>query len=327
MMNAPCTRYRWNCPLPTLWAVVALLLIAESMDAQQAKPPPVKLPQLGDHTFIVNELVGDPFIKTYVRTSLGVGKVTDFEVPLAIIEGDTILGFKGDLLLAILEFEYQQAVKDWIASWGSVRLAGRLGTGVQSLLASGVTANVEFELGWLFKLYKSERAMLSGSLSINNGDVTGINVLQFVEDVIRGEEALLVQTTPSLHGGGGLRFAYGVSDLLGFYLIANLGYGESVDRQAASGWFVDTGGIASINIANRTSVPLGWGIGFRTASVPVTTDLDNDVTEALVRMAYTGTDDFSISLDLNYGDVPVIGLDPGPGTALATVRLNMRYYF
>ncbi len=319
---------RWcNGALRMVQSVVTLLLLVESVDGQQAEIQSVKLPRLGGHTFVVHDLVGDPFIKTYVRTSVGIGQVTDFEVPLGIVDNDTILGFKGDLVLAILEFEYQQAVKDWIAARGSVRLAGRLGTGVQSLLASGVTATTEFELGWLFKLFQSERIMLSGSLSINNGDVVAINVLQFVEQVIDGERAVLVQTTPSLHGGGGFRFAYGVNDLFGFYVLADVGYGESVDRQAASGWFYDAGGIASLNIAGRTSVPLGLGIGFRIVSVPVTSDLDNDVTEFLLRMAYTGTDDFSISLDLNYGDVPVIGLDPGPGTALATARLNMRYYF
>jgi hypothetical protein len=310
--------------LTGLAATVGLLLIAPPAEAQQAVTE-VKLPRLGKHTFVVNDLVEDPFIKTYVRNSVGIGSVSDFDVPLAIIDDDTIIGFKGDLVFATLEFEYQQAVKDWIAARGAFRLAGRLGTGVQSLLASGVTAANEFELGWLIKLFRSDRAMLSSSLNINNGDVTAINVLRFVEDIIDDQPASLIRTTPSLRGGGGLRFAYGLSPLFGFTVFGELGYGESVDRNAASDWYYQAGAGLSLNLEGRTSVPLGFSIGFRGESLPVASDIDNDIAEVLFRIAYTGRDDFSISIDINYGDLPATGLREE--ARLATVRLNMRYYF
>ena len=307
--------------LPT---TVGLLLVATPAAAQQAATE-VKLPRLGNHTFVVNDLVDDPFIKTYVRNSVGLGTLSDFDVPLAVIDGDTIIGFKGDLLFALLEFEYQHAVKDWIAAHGAFRLAGRLGTGVQSLLASGVTAANEFQLGWLIKLLRSERAMLSGSLNINNGDVTAINVLRFVEDIIDDQPASLIRTTPSLRGGGGLRFAYGLSPLFGFTVFGELGYGESVDRNAASDWYYKAGGGLSLNLNGRTSVPLGFSVGFRGESLPVAADIDNDIVELLFRIAYTGREDFSISIDVNYGDLPATGLRGNP--RLATLRLNLRYYF
>lgn len=311
-------RLTWLAP------TAALLLTTLAAEAQQATSE-VKLPQLGRHTFVVNDLVDDPFIKTYVRNSVGIGNVSDFEVPLAVIDDDTITGFTGDLLFATLEFEYQHAVKDWIAARGSFRLAGRLGTGVQSLLASGVTAANEFELGWLIKLLRSDRAMLSGSLNINNGDVTAINVLRFVENIIDDQPASLIRTTPSLRGGGGLRFAYGLSPLFGFTLFGDLGYGESADQRAASDWYYKAGGGLSLNLNGRTSIPLGFSVGLRGESLPVSSDVDNDIFEVLFRMAYTGRDDFSLSVDINYGDLPFTGLREGG--RLGTVRLNMRYYF
>jgi hypothetical protein len=310
--------------LEWLAVTVGLLLLTPPTAAQQASAE-VKLPRLGSHTFVVNDLVDDPFIKTFVRNSVGIGSVSDFDVPVAVIEGDTIVGFKGDLLFALLEFEYQHAVKDWIAARGSFRLAGRLGTGVQSLLASGVTAATEFELGWLIKLLRGDRAMLSGSLNINNGDVTAINVLRFVEDIIDDQPASLIRTTPSLRGGGGLRFAYGLSPLFGFTVFGDLGYGESVDSRAASDWYYEVGGGVSLNLNGSTSVPLGFSLGYKAQSLPVSSDIDNDIAEVLFRIAYTGRDDFSISVDINYGDLPVTGLREDG--RLGTMRLNMRYYF
>ncbi len=309
-----------------IWApVVALLLVTELAAAQQRPATEVNLPQLGSHTFVVNDLVDDPFIKTFVRNSVGIGNVSDFDVPLAIIEGDTIVGFTGDLLFALLEFEYQHAVKDWIAARGSFKVAGRLGTGVQSLLASGGTAATEFELGWLIKLLRSDRAMLSGSLNINNGDLTAINVLDFVEDIINDQPTSLIRTTPSLRGGGGLRFAYGLSSLFGFTVFGDLGYGETVDSHAASDWYYRAGGSASINLRGSTSIPVGFSVGFRGESLPASSDIDNDMAEVLFRIAYTGSDDFSISVDMNYGDLPTTGLRED--ARLATMRLNLRYYF
>jgi len=308
-----------------LTAVAALLLIAYPAAGQPASSTQTKLPQFGAHTFVVNDLVDDPFIKTYVRNSVGLGNVSDLEVPLAIIEGDTIVGFKGDLLYALFEFEYQHAVKDWIAVRGAFNLVGRLGTGVQSLLASGVTAEAGFELGWLIKLVRTDRAMLSGSFNIRNGDVTTINVLRFVEDIINGQPPSLIRTTPSLCGGGGVRYAYGLSALVGFTVYGELGYGESIDQRAASDWYYRAGGAASLNLNSVTPVPIGFSIGLRGESLPASDEIDDDIVEILLRLAYTGSDDFNVGVDANYGDLPATGL--GRNARLRTVRLNLRYYF
>ncbi len=306
-------------------ALLLTVLLAQPASAQQSDGSAVRLPQLGHHVFVVSDLVKDPFVKTYVRNSVGIGTVTGYDVPLGIIEGDSIVGIAGDLLYAILEFEYQHKVKDWIAVHGGVRLTGRLGTGVQSLLASGITASSEFELGWLIKLLRSERAMLSGVLNLNNGQITAISLLGFIDDLLAGDQASLVQTTPSLRGSGGFRFAYGVSQLFGFNLSGDVGYGESIDSKAGSAWYYRTGGYASFNFRESTAIPLGVAVGGRIESLPASDNIDDDVAEVLLRIAYTGTDNFSVSMDINYGDL--ISSTQFEGAGVGTVRFNLRYYF
>ena len=152
-----------------------------------------------------------------------------------------------------------------------------------------------------------------------------MSVLRFVEDIIDHQQPSLVRTTPSLRGGGGFRYAYGLSALVGFTVYGELGYGESIDQRAASDWYYRAGGAASFNLNGVTSVPIGFSIGFRGESLPASDEIDDDIVEFLLRLAYTGSDDFNVGVDANYGDLPATGL--GKNARLGTVRLNMRYYF
>ena len=141
-----------------LFLTLAGLLLsggATGLDAQGAEEGADRLrPLLGGHRFIPNSFTRDPFSRTYVRNSLGIGQALDVEfVPqLDIGGGDTIPGLSGDLLFAVLDFEYQHAVKDWLAVWGKINMIGRLGTDVGAILAQGATVLTGFELGWLIKL-------------------------------------------------------------------------------------------------------------------------------------------------------------------------------
>lgn len=114
---------------------------------------------LAGHAFTPNNLVPDPFIKTFIRNSVGIGSAVDIEFPVAIIDGDTIVGFDGDLVFALLDFEYQRTLRDWLAARGQFKLQARLGTNVGSLLASGITASTGFELGWLARLFQTDHTL------------------------------------------------------------------------------------------------------------------------------------------------------------------------
>ena len=94
-----------------------------------------RMPKLGNHNFLPNTFIRGPFINTYIRNTLGIGKAVDLDIPLLNVDGEEVIGLKGDLLFAALEFEYQHAVKDWLAVALEFEVIARLGTGVGSLLA------------------------------------------------------------------------------------------------------------------------------------------------------------------------------------------------
>ncbi len=286
----------------------------------------IRIPRLGGHTFVPNPFAPDPFVKTYVRNTIGIGMVRNLEIPIAVVDDEVIVGLRGSLVNAILEFEYQQAVKDWVAFRMQVRVVGRLGTGVQALLAQGITANTGFEFGWLFKLAQGRRTMFSGTLNIWNNNTTAINLLDWVEGVVDGEQVPLVRNVPSVRGGGGLRFAWAVSDLVGVILLTETGYGESVDRDNDDEWFYKFGATVDCDLKAKTSTPLGFAVGYRRDSFPEGgEDIASDVSEFLLRTTFTGSTDFRISLDLTYMRLPVLTLNQTFN--VISTSINLRYYF
>jgi hypothetical protein len=287
----------------------------------------LRIPHLNGHQFTTNTLTDDPFINTYIRNSLGMGKSLDLFVPIAEIGGDQVIGLKGDLLKAILEFEYQQAVKDWVAFRVQVRVTGRLGTGVQSLLASGVNANTGFEFGWLFKLAQGEKTALTGTLNLWNNSVTLVDFLGFVEGIIDGENNSLVKTVPTTRGGGGLRYAWAASDLVGFLFKGETGLGESVDRRKNSDeWFFNFAAAADFDLKTKTAVPLGLVLGYGFDTFPEAgEDLADAKHDLMFRISYTGTTDFLLSLDFNYGWFNL--KDKAEASKLTSTLVSLRYYF
>ncbi len=320
-------RIRWG-----FLAASTLMILAVSPFSGLAEEDPAapaeefRIPRLGDHRFTPNTLTGDPFIKTYIRNSLGIGQSMDLFIPILEIDGDRVIGLKGDLLKAILEFEFQQAVKDWVAFRIQVRVMGRLGTGTQSLLATGVTANTGFEFGWMFKLAQDEKTALSGTINVQNNSVTTVDFLGFVEGVINPPSQSLVKTTPVTRGGGGLLYAWAASDLIGFTFKGETGMGESADRSESDQWFVNFGAAADFDLKTKTVVPLGLAIAYRVDSFPEAGEELVDVKHDLaLRIAYTGTTDFLLSLDFTYGWFKVEGRSDT--SRFVSTLLNLRYYF
>jgi hypothetical protein len=317
-----------------LLALGSLLPIgaANCLSAQGPEEGPDRLrPLLGDHRFIPNNITRDPFSRTFVRNSLGIGQALDiqFTPRLDIGGGDTIPGLSGDLLFAVLDFEYQYAVKDWMAVWGKVNLVGRLGTDVGAILSQGATVLTGFELGWLIRLVETEKVGLSATANLWNNSFTGVNFADWIEGIIEDEQVPLVRDVPSVRAGGGLRFAWAASDLVGVLASTEIGVGESVARRGEDQVSFQLAGAVDLDLYARTSVPLGFALGFETTTSPREgSELTDRANRGFFRIAYTGREDFVIAIDSRFSSLSFTdeasedeNIDSG------SLLLNMRYYF
>jgi hypothetical protein len=313
-----------------LFALAGMMSVPLGATAQTGdEGPDRKRPLLGEHRFITNEATRDPFSRTQISQTLGIGRALDVEfLPAFEVGGDTIDAISGDLLFAVLNFEYQHAVKDWLGVYVSVDMVGRLGTDVGALLSSGATVLSGFELGWLIKLVESDKVALSATANLWNNSFTGINLLDWVDGIIEDEPVDLVRSVPSVRGGGGLRFAWAASDLVGVLATTELGLGESVARRGEDQVSFKLGGAVDFDLYARTSVPIGFAVGFDLTNSPREgSDLTDTRTGGFLRLAYTGRDDFLLALDTGLSRLSTVEDATEDDVSTGSIVLNMRYYF
>jgi hypothetical protein len=285
---------------------------------------------LGGHEFVQTSYIRDPFVRTYLRTGLGFGITPELLVPLVTIGDTSLVGMKGNLLYALLDVEYQQTIRDWLAVRGRVQVMGRMADETPALISQGVTLLTAFDLGWLFRLYRSESFLFSGSLSVKNADMTDVYLQRFIEGIIENGRITpgnrLVQTTPTLRGIAGLQGAYALSNLVGLNVVGDVGYGESADRSSADDWSYSIAATVDINLHQHNGPPVGFLIGVQTRSNPLGTIGGHGTAQTFFgRFGYTGAKEFSLGLDLGYELLPVRGLEDKAGYVSALI--DTRLYF
>ena len=289
----------------------------------------ITVPHLGGHQFMPSNYVRDPFIKTYVRNSLGIGKALDVKIPLVVIDGNELIALTGDILFLNLDFEYHQRVKDWLGVWGRFKVLGRLGSNTTALLSEGVTAVSGFDLGWLIKLHQTKNTQLSGSLGLTNSQSTIVNILDFINGIIDGDFSSnnkLVNNIPALRGELGLRYAWALNDLFGTYLLGELSYGQSSVERNAGKFYYGLGGVLDFDLSTRTVFPFGVAVGALHNSLPRSGEKTKKSSQSIfVRIGYNAQTDFIISLETSMDFLPLSDTDKTLQAGLTTI--NLRYYF
>jgi len=302
----------------------------ESSASTRVTVPGVRIGEVAGHAFIPTTFLQDPFVRTALRTGVGFGGTLGFEIPPPTVAGKPVDGLTGSLLFALLDLEYQHAIRDWLAVRLQMNVIGRLADETPTLISQGVTLASGFQLGWLFTLAESEHLHLSGTLQVKKASTTDIYLQRFLEGIIENGEVLpgntLVATTPTLRGSTGVQGAYVISRLTGVTVTADLDYGESVARGDADRWFYRVAAAFDFNLLSAGGPPMGFVIGGATGSSPLATTGDTRTTQSLFgRIAYTGAEDFALGLDMSYALLPVRNLSDKQGFLSAVV--DVRLYF
>jgi len=284
------------------------------------------VPHLNDHYFIPNMNVPSPFTNSHFGMNLGIASSSEFENVILVIEGEKIIGLKGSLIFADLNFDYQQKIKDWIAFYANVGLTARIGTELQSMLTQGVNTVTSFRMGWLVKLVQKEKYMLSGSIQINNYSANFINIGEFIEDLVRDSTVTSIsKNVPILNGGLGLRFAYGINELFGFQAHGTAVYGESFER-GVSDLIYQFGGSFDMNLAAKTKVPLGLSAFFTASSLPDIVQVKGkSATNTGIKISYTGGPHINLGLELSRSKIPIPNVEEKINTT--GVFITSKYYF
>ena len=284
------------------------------------------VPFLNGHYFIPVSVSPGPFIKSYFTTNLGIAQSSDFENVILEIDGEKIIGLKGKLLFADLDFEYQQKIKDWIALYINYGLTARLGTELQSFLTQGVNTVSTFRIGWLVKIVESDKLMLSGNIQVNSHSATFISVSEFVNDLVMNDTITSIsRRVPMLNMNGGLRFAYGINKVFGFQGYADLGYGDSYKR-GKSDLIYRLGGAFDANLSMTTKIPLGFSYFFIASALPDFVHVaGKSALNTGFKISYAAAPHFNIGLEISSLVTPVPNVDEKVKSI--STFISSKYYF
>jgi hypothetical protein len=290
-----------------------------------------KLPQLGGHRFTPSVLTLDPFITTYVRNSTGLGIALETEAEVGEAVGDTVTTLKGDVLFLLLEFQYQQALGDWLALRAGISASARTGTNDESLVAQGISAINGFEFGALFRLRTWERVTVSASTDYRSTSIFLASLREFARAAIesgsirQGSGALLTKAQSNRFVAG-VRLAYAPRPWLGLLAAAEGGVGDPLrDVQEKEGVFA-AGGAVSIDLAARHAIPIGLLFTGMLDSFPANgDDLAQNVVAWGWGISYTGRDEFSLGAEFSYSKLELQESDATIDGIMG--RAKLRYYF
>jgi len=314
---------------------LAFICNAQSVQDSTQKSTDTGVSKYGDnflngHRFISNSSIKSPFIHTYLKTRLGIGKTSRLEIPVIVINGTELITLRGDLAYSTLNFEYQQAVKDWIAFSGKFDVIGRLGTDVQALLSQGVNLNIGFEFGWLLKLYRNDNMMLSGLLKLNNNSYTIIDFYGFAQGIIDSgtitPQNKIVKNTPATVAFAGLSYAYAINRMFGITASAAMGYGESAERFSEDEWISDYGVSADADLKPDYSIPLGFTLSYYgLARGKNGASIFGNPQNIFFQINYTGKNDIDLGLVFEYQWFTKESINQTIN--FTNIFLDIKYYF
>jgi hypothetical protein len=311
--------------LPVVLGAPLLLVIAGTASiAATADESP--MPRLGDHVFVPAMILVEPFITTFAQTSVSLGSTTNASFPIIDpVTGDVLGTAHADRLYAGIGFRYQHAAKDWLAVRLRLSTVGAVGTSTTSLVAEGITGSVGYNIGWQMRIHRSERFLLSGTVSLGNRRASFINLVDWVDGILSGVNVPLVRARQSLIGGGGVHAGWGVSRRFGLLGSLEAVYGESFDGKGKNAWSSDTRLALSYDLRHDIEVPLGLVLGGGFYENDTSSNTQEGVWFWSVRLAAQGRRDFTIGLDLVYSYFDSYYRDET--VILPQFSIDMRYFY
>jgi hypothetical protein len=286
-----------------------------------------RLPELSGLRFIPSDLVKDPFITTYFRTTTGVGSVLDYKNTIRNFDGDTLGTYDGTMTFVRLGIEYQQAANEWLAFWGQVDIDARVGTSVSSIFSQGISVVTGYSIGGMARMWHNDRMYLSGSLSYRGNSLTGISPYEWAQSIVIDSAGIdndnLVSEEKSGLGYAGVHYAFAVNDWLGLTSAVSGGLGNPFGDHG-KGLFT-AGVTASVDFQHITPVPLGLLLGYQYNTVPNSGDNATDISAFSFGVGYTGHRDFNINLESTSVKFKIQGAETAVNTLVTAFKI--RYYF
>ena len=202
----------------TALGFAALAGLSASIAGAQSSPPCHRC--LNGFRFVPSSVVDEPFANTSFQNATGGGVAINLKVPVRNLDGDTVSTLDGTIGFFLLDFEYQKSIGRWLAVRAGVSGIGRLGTSVEALVASGLSAAFGGSLGVTVPIWKKPNFLISAVGDVRNNKQWDVNPYQFVKDVVDSgytpeNKDVLLGSERVNRWSVGLRAAWGIKPWVG----------------------------------------------------------------------------------------------------------------
>jgi hypothetical protein len=289
------------------------------------------LPILNNFRFIPSDVIDNPFITSFVKTSVGVGAAIQLKSFIRDLQGNVLDTLSGNLSFVSMDILFQLALTDWLAVNGKFGGSARLGSNAYTILTSGISYGSGYKLGAKVKIWANDQMMLSGSVDYNSGTVFLYSIYDFVKRVIEsnGIDSLsrdtLLEKDDIASAFISLNYAYAPTDWFGILAVSGWGLGNPFNGKDKGN--ARLGLAASIDFDNIKSIgfPIGVLASVKYNSFSESGENTTNVVTYGLRIGYTGHKDFDIGLENTYQSLNYKLSDEKIKTLLTAIKV--RYYF
>lgn len=309
-----------------VFIIGVLLLVSTGFTQTDTLKTKVKVPSLYGHNFPSMGQFRSSFVNTHFLAHLGVGSTSPLTIPGVTVGDYQLSDFTGQLFFFNSNVRYQQRFTPWLALTISVKLAGRLGTDMSTILVDGVNTINGGRIGWLVRIKQTERFNLSGSLNLSNLTGNFINVSEYIEEIINNNPSPSVfKKIPSMTVGVGILGAYAFNPTYGIQFHTEYSYGESFQRETNSGIF-SIGIMGDVDLAPKHNAPVGFALAYTLTTAPEIVMAEGGISNIFSgKIGYTGSEDFEIGLKYSFYNIKIESVDDN--TFVNQIAFVLKFYF
>jgi hypothetical protein len=289
------------------------------------------LPIKNNFRFIPSDVIVDPFITTYFKSSVGAGAALDLKSYVKDLNGNVIDTLSGKLSYISGDLQFQYAFNNWLAVNVSYGGAGRLGNNAYTILTSGISYATGFTLGGKIRIWENKEMILSGSIDYKSSDVFLYSIYDFAKKVVEAgtidaisQETLLEKDKISSVFLN-LNYAFAPADWCGLLAIAGWGSANTFNTKTRGNNRFGLAASVDFDNVKYIGIPVGILISVKYNKFSENGEnLSNTVISGL-RIGYTGHKDFDLGIENTYQSINYRMSDVKIKSILTALKI--RYFF
>jgi hypothetical protein len=190
----------------------------------------------------------------------------NLDVPVRNLAGQPRDTLNGNIGFFLLDFEYQKQIAKWLGLRVGVNGIGRLGTSLEALIASGISAAMGGYIGATVPIWNKPNFLISAVADLKNNKQWDVDPYTYVKDVVDSgytddAKAVLLSSERVNRWSFGLRGAWAIKPWMGF--TANIEPGGA-DGDVSGNKSLNTfAALAGFDLNKLWSVPISTSLAYR----------------------------------------------------------------